>query len=113
MFPWVIKGAIIGVLGSFPLAALCALVFRFPIPFGGYMSGTEAVVPTMIAVLFYGALGGFGVQALLGGLGGFLGARYAPPDKTRIRTHAVALSLAGSAIGVFVLAILDKIIGPW
>jgi hypothetical protein len=27
-------GALTAVVGTFPLAALCALVFRFPVPFG-------------------------------------------------------------------------------
>lgn len=51
--------------------------------------------------------------AIIGVLGGFLGARYAQPDTKRIRMRAVGLSLAGSAVGIFVLAMLDKIIGPW
>ena len=110
---WFLKGAVIGVLASFPLAALCALLFRFPIPFAGYQRGPEAVMPAMIAVLFYGALGGFAVQAVLGGIGGTLGARYARADTGRPNTTAIAGAAAASAIGVFLLAVLDLIIGPW
>jgi len=48
----VVTGALIAVLATFPLAVLCAIAFRFPGPFAGYL-------------------------------------------------------------GVFALAILDKVIGPW
>ena len=36
---YLLAGAAIAVAATFPLAAIVALVFRFPIPFGSYMSG--------------------------------------------------------------------------
>ena len=111
---WFATGALIGVVGSLPLAALSALLFRFPVPFAGYMSGSRAVVPALMGTLFYGlALGGFAVQALLGGLGGLAGARRGWPDHNRRRRLCVTHSLVGSGIGVMTLAVLDWIIGPW
>jgi hypothetical protein len=44
-----LAGATVAIAASFPLAALVALVFRFPIPFGSYMSGPDAVVPALFA----------------------------------------------------------------
>jgi hypothetical protein len=107
-------GALTAVLGTFPLAVLCALVFRFPVPFGGYMTGPESVIPVLIAVVFYGALfGGFIVQAMLGGVGGLAAQRWGGPDRRRIARLRTMLALLGAAPGVFTLAILDKLIGPW
>jgi hypothetical protein len=111
---WFATGALIGLVGSLPLAALSALVFRFPVPFAGYMSGPGAVVPALMGALFYGiALGGFAVQALLGGLAGLAGARRGSPDRKRMRRLCVTFSLVGSGTGIMALAILDWIIGPW
>ena len=111
---WFAKGAVVGVVGSPILAGLSALVFRFPVPFAGYMSGLEAVVPAVIGSLFYGlALGGFAVQAVLGGIGGLTGAREAWPNRARMQRQCVTYALLGASIGVLSLALLDKIIGPW
>ena len=107
-------GALTAVLGTFPLAVLCALAFRFPVPFGGYMTGPDSIIPVLIAVVFYGGLfGGFIVQAMLGGFGGLAAWRWGGSDRRRIARLRTVLSLLGSAAGVFTMAILDKIIGPW
>jgi hypothetical protein len=103
----IIVGAGIAVAATFPLAALTALLFRFPIPFGGYANGVDAVVPALLAVAFYGILGGFIVQAILGGLAGLLAAR-----STAGRTSFV-FATAAALPGVLLLSILDWIIGPW
>src|SRR5688572_11875349 len=63
-------GAVAGVLGSFPLAAVVACVFRFPIPFAGYASGPGAMLPALFAALLYGVIGGAVVQAIAGASGG-------------------------------------------
>jgi hypothetical protein len=111
---WFLIGSFVAILASFPLAVLCALVFRFPVPFVGYMSGPKAVVPALWAVLFYGVLlGGFLVLALVGGLGGVAAERYAKTDHRRRLRLCLALATLGSAVGIAALAILDKIIGPW
>ena len=110
---WFVRGAATAVFASFPLAALCALVFRFPIPLFGYASGFGAMWPAMIAVLFYGLMGGIPLQALLGGLGGLAGARYGRPDERRRRQYSLVLSIAIAVPGIVSLAVLDYIIGPW
>ena len=111
---WFKNGAIVGIVATVPLVILCALVFRFPVPFGGYMSGPSAILPALIAILFYGLIfGGFAVQAFLGGLGGLFAEHLAAPDKQKVKNFCIVFSTIGASFGVLTLAILDKIIGPW
>lgn len=98
---------------AFPLAAICALLYRFPIPFGGYVSGPTAMVRALGAVVFYGLLGGFPALLVLGGLGGAAAYRLARPDLSRIRQLTLAFAALAALLGVVLLAILDKVIGPW
>lgn len=58
--------AAVCILSSYAVAALSAVAFRFPIPFGGYASGLDAARLTPLAVTFYGLLGGFVLQGALG-----------------------------------------------
>ena len=107
-------GTLCSIVGSYPMGALCALLFRFPIPFGGYASGVDAVIPTLLAVTVYGVLfGGFMVQGLLGGLAGLLARRRGGPDRRHTWRLCALYGLAASLPGVVILAVLDKIIGPW
>jgi len=111
---WFRKGAIVGIVATVPLVLLCALIFRFPVPFAGYLSGPSSILPALIAILFYGVLmGGFIVQALLGGLGGLLAEYLASQNTKDIKMFCVVLSTIGASFGVLILAILDKLIGPW
>ena len=110
---WFGRGAAGAVFASFPLAAICALVFRFPIPLFGYASGFAAMFPAMMAVVFYGVLGGFPLQALLGGIGGVAGARYGRPDESRMRKYSLLVSIFSAVPGIATLALLDYIVGPW
>jgi hypothetical protein len=111
---WFRKGAIVGIVATVPLVVLCALLYRFPVPLAGYLSGRDAIFPALIAVLFYGVLfGGFVVQAVLGGLGGLLAEHFAAPDKHNVKKLCAIFSTIGASFGVVFLAILDKIIGPW
>ncbi|MFA7405289.1 MAG: hypothetical protein WC007_14945 [Pelobacteraceae bacterium] len=111
---WFKKGAFIGLIATIPLVLLCALLFRFPVPFAGYMSGLGAIYPALIAIFFYGVLfGGFIIQALLGGIGGLLAEHYSAHDKHNIKILCIIFSTIGAFLGVLALAILDKIIGPW
>jgi len=111
---WFRKGAIVGIVATVPLVMLCALVFRFPVPFAGYLSGPGAIFPALIGIFFYGVLlGGFIIQALLGGIGGFVAEFFAAPDKHNIKMLCIVFSTIGASLGVLILALLDKIIGPW
>jgi riboflavin transporter FmnP len=76
-------GAATAVIATLPLAALVAPVFRFPIPFGSYMSGPRAVVPAPFGAAFYGVLGGFVVQALFRSIAGVIASRSGAPDRRR------------------------------
>ena len=105
----------IGVLGTVPLVALCALFFRFPIPLVGNLGGLEAVMPAItVSLPFYGVfLGGFIVQACAGAVAGLLAEHYGYGDRRRTIRLCVLLSLCGAAVGVVGLAVLDLIVGPW
>jgi hypothetical protein len=108
------KGAIVGIVATIPLVELCALVFRFPVPFAGYLSGPSAIFPALISIFFYGVLfGGFIIQGLLGGIGGFVAEFFAAPDKHNLKKLCIIFSTIGASFGVLTLALLDKIIGPW
>jgi hypothetical protein len=107
-------GAACSILGTYPMAMLSALLFRFPIPFGGYSSGVHAVLPSLLAVTVYGLMfGGFIVQGLLGGVAGFLARRQGGLDQRRTWRLCAIYGVAASLPGVVALAVLDKIIGPW
>lgn len=111
---WALAGALWSVASTFPIAALTALLFRFPVPFVGYLSGITAVVPALIAVLFYGVL--FGGLILLGGLGaigGLVAGTACKHDQRRCKLATRLWSLFVTTTGLLILAVLDKIIGPW
>lgn len=101
------------VLGAFPVAALVALCYRFPIPFSGYESGPMAVPRSLFAVVFYGLIGGFVVLVALGAAAGTAAHLLAGPDARRERQLTLTLALAGDFVAMMTLAVLDKIIGPW
>jgi len=109
----VLRGGVSAVLMLFPLAGLCALVYRFPVPFAGYERGLAGVPSAVLAIVFYGLLGAFPVAFGLGAAGGVAAHRLGRSDPRRIRTLTLWLAgLVACAIVVF-LAILDKLIGPW
>jgi hypothetical protein len=110
---WFVTGAAVAVIASFPLAAISALVFRFPIPFGGYASGPDAVIPALTATLFYGALGGFAVQAALGGIAGVIAGRQSGAAVAPAWRQCVGWAIVGALPGVLALSVLDWLIGPW
>jgi hypothetical protein len=107
-----LQGAAAGVLGSFPLAAVVAGVFRFPIPFAGYASGPGAMLPAMFAALMYGLLGGLVVQAIAGGVGG-IAAYGLARDRAQLNLLSILFGAACALPGLLVLATLDWMIGPW
>ncbi len=100
-------------LGVFPLAALAALCYRFPIPFSGYESGPMAVPHSLMAVVFYGLFGGFVVLAALGAAAGAAANLLARQDAPLERRLVRAFALAADLVAVLILAFLDKIIGKW
>lgn len=110
----VLRGALWAVALAFPLAALCALLYRFPVPLVGYETGPEAIPGALLAVVFYGVLTGF-FPALLavGALGGAAAYALGKPDAQRVRRLALTFAGLVATLGVGFLAILDKLIGAW
>lgn len=98
-------GAVWAVALAFPLAALCALVYRFPIPLVGFRSGPEAMRGAIFSVMFAGALGGFPALLAGGAAAGALARRVGRPDRPR-RVQLLVPVLAGlvAAVGVGALA---------
>jgi hypothetical protein len=91
-----------------------ALVYRFPIPLGGYASGFLAAMLSVLAVLVYGVLlGGFVVLACAGALAGVLIYRSARPNFVAVRSATVACALVVDTTAAMLLALWDKIYGPW
>ncbi|MBI4502841.1 MAG: hypothetical protein HY700_16975 [Gemmatimonadetes bacterium] len=109
----IIGGALATILLTFPLAALCALLFRFPVPFASYESGWSAVPHALAAVHLYGTLGGFVLLGFLGGLGGVVAHRMGRPDTWHIWQWTISLAAVVAFCAVILLATLDYIIGPW
>ena len=118
-----LKGAITAVPSSFLWAILFAYLFRIPIPMGGYIDPFgevstygigifDVVKAVSVAWLFYGVLGGFIILSAVGAIAGVLSGSIYSKSNTKNRMVLV-WSCVASAIPVFVLSILDYIIGPW
>lgn len=106
-------GAIWSVVSVFPITALFALIFRFPVPFGEIEGGPAHVLPSMFALFFYGVLfGGFIVVGTFGSLAG-VAAHFLTNSNRQRRVLQCCLSVAVAFILVFVLATLDWYIGHW
>lgn len=109
-----VSGATWAIASAFPISGFLALVFRFPVPMAGYLSGVDAVVPAMIAVLIYGVLlGGF---LLLGGTGatiGYFAENWKIANPKRGRWVVAVTCMSFTLIYLMILATLDKWIGPW
>ncbi len=110
--PSMVAGALWSIGLSFPIAAFMALVYRFPIPFAGYKSGVDAVLPSLIAVVLYGLTGGFVALGIAGAIGGLV-IGLLPGTRRNKNMLLFCCSAAFTTCCLFVLAILDKIIGPW
>ncbi len=113
MVPAMLKGAVWAVVLSFPLAAMCALVYRFPLPLVGYGGGPDAVDAALLAVVFFLAFGGFPVLLAAGAAAGAAAHVVGRPDLRRVRWLVPVFAALVTALLVGLLAILDKLIGPW
>ena len=108
-----LRGALWAVALAFPLAAICALLYRFPVPFAGYETGPAAMPGALVAVVFYGVLGGFPALLSAGTLGGAMAYALGRPDVQRVRRLALTFAGPVATLGVGLLAVLDKLIGSW
>jgi hypothetical protein len=106
-FTSVVVGIFGAILGAFPIAALVALFFRFPVPFGGYLSGPSAIEPSIFAVIFLGFVcGGFPLLAFLGAIGGIIAFAIGGPKKKFVLYLSLVLALAVDLVAVLVMAVL-------
>ena len=102
-------GMLSSIAGSFLVAPLLALVYKFPIPFSGMESGPIAVVRSLFAVAFYGVLGGFVVLGLVGAAAGALASRVAGTERHRASKLALAFGLATDFAAAGALYVADLI----
>ena len=119
-----VKGAGIALVASLVSALVFAYLFRLPIPLGGiigpfgqfssYDMGVLAVLKSVaIAWVFYGIFGGFVLLVLCGAFTGIIAGKKYSGTANR-KNMMIALWSAGtSVIPVFILSILDYLIGPW
>lgn len=117
------KGAIFALASSLLVALLFAYIFRIPIPMGGYVGPfgeistysipiVQVILSVLVAWVFYGIFGGFIILPVFGAVTGeYIGRKYAgSKNKNKI---ILLWSFVVSAIPVFILSILDYLIGPW
>jgi ABC-type Fe3+ transport system permease subunit len=104
---------LIAVVSSFPLAGLIALVFRFPVPFVGIVSGPSGFMSAMFAAFVYGMIGGVLVQVVMGCIGGIVAYLLARRNPQQSRMFILLCGIGSALPGLLLLAMLDWIIGPW
>lgn len=109
----ILRGPLTAIIGAFPAAALVGLVYGFPIPFDSKRHGINAVLPSFIAVVFYGLLGGFVVLALLGWMAGRVAAIMSEGDLVKEKRLTMFMALGASLLCTIFLSVLDLLIGPW
>lgn len=97
-------GTVISILASIPLAGITGLVFRFPIPFHGYMSGPPAFVAGMWAAVFMGIAGGYWLTIGLCGAVFSLLPRFVFGDGRNARLASHVLPVVGELIWCLYIA---------
>ncbi len=118
-----LKGAIVALASSLLAALLFAYLFRIPIPMGGYIgpfgeistysiATVDVLKSVLVAWVFYGIFGGFIILPTCGAVTGVLvGRKY---SKSKNKNKMILLwSIVISTIPVFILSILDYLVGPW
>jgi hypothetical protein len=120
----ILKGTIIAVVASLPVAILFALLFRLPIPLGGYIGpfgeigvydfgAVELFKTVFLAWIFYGMFGGFIILSVFGAITGVIVSRKYSGSVAIKNKMIVLWATTISAIPILLLSILDYIIGPW
>jgi len=118
-----LRGAIVALASSLLVAIMFAYVFRIPIPMGGYigpfgefgiygMALVDVLKSVFVAWVFYGIFGGFIILPTCGAItGALVGHKY---SKSKNKNKMIVLwAIVISTIPVFILSILDYLIGPW
>ncbi|PXX71366.1 hypothetical protein DFR70_101788 [Nocardia tenerifensis] len=96
-----------------PAAALVAVIYRFPVPLSGYVSGFAGAGTAAVASLFYLVLGGAPLLGILAGAAGFAAARSAKGDTRRLWRRTFAAAACVALLSAVALAVLEFFIGPW
>jgi len=105
----VLIGVLSAIAGSFLVAPLLALVYRFPIPFSGMESGPSAMARSLFAVAFYGVMGGFVILGVLGAVAGAIASKMAGADRRRAWRLAALFGLAADFAAACALYVADLI----
>lgn len=113
MIRLMLLGAISSLIATFPSAFALALLWRYPIPFADYEAGFDAALRSQGAVVFYGVMGGFVVVAFFGAIGGAISYTLFKGDGGNARIAAVCSGVPIAVALNTLMAVLDKIIGPW
>lgn len=107
-------GAVAAVVLAPLAAALVAIVYRFPVPMAeDYARGFGGAGDAALGSVFYLILGGALVLAILGGIGGFVTARFAQLNARRARFRTLAVSAGIALLAASALAVLEFFIGAW
>lgn len=107
----IVKVSLFSLLLAPVAAALVGLLWRFPVPLSGYISGPQAIIIAPVATLFFLLLGGAVAIPLVAIAVHVLLTRTAG----RPASSRTALLAGGTAALLFALfmASLEFIIGPW
>ena len=118
-----LKGIATAVVSSFLIALVFAYLFRIPIPLGGYIGPfaevssyginvIDVVGMVFMAWVFYGIFGGMIVLPVCGVITGVVvGRKYSGSNKKN--KMIILWTTAVTFVPVFILSILDYLIGPW
>ena len=109
-----LEGLLLTPLLMFVVGPLVGLVFRFPVPLAGYLSGPDAVIPSAFAVAFYGILLGLFIPlAIVGAVCGDIALRLRNGRSTAFIGPVFVSSLMVDLVAALLLATWDWIYGPW
>ncbi|MBB5915927.1 hypothetical protein BJY24_004839 [Nocardia transvalensis] len=106
-------GGVAAVLTAPLAAAVVAIVYRFPVPFGEYARGLEDAGTAALASVFYLMFGGVLVLAVGGTVAGWIVQRSAGTDSARVGWASLAAAFGVALVCALLLATLEFFIGPW
>jgi hypothetical protein len=126
-----LKGAIIAIVSSLPIAMLFALLYRFPIPIVGYIGpfadsyvdnpidhANDIInIATVVSMAWfvYGMSGGFIILSVGGAITGkIISSKYSGLANKRQKNILVIIcGIIIAILSVGLLSTLEYIIGPW